>query len=65
MNHIISESSKLAQKENKTKRNKVGKVIHWELCKKLKSDHTNKCYKYNPESVPENETHRFFWDFEI
>ena len=34
--HIICESSKLAQKERKTKYDWVGKVTHWELCKKKK-----------------------------
>ena len=32
INHIISESSKLAQKEYKTRHDWVGKVIHWEMC---------------------------------
>ena len=35
-----------------------GKVIHWELCKKFKSDHGNKRYMHNPESVQKNETDR-------
>ena len=39
-------------------------MIHWELCKKLKFDHTNKCYMHNPESVPENEAHKLHWDFD-
>ena len=39
INHIISECSKLAQKEYKTRHNWVGKVIHWEMCKKFKFDH--------------------------
>ena len=38
INHIISEYSKLAQKENKTRHNWEGKVIHWELCEKFKFD---------------------------
>ena len=42
INHIISKCSKLGQKEYKTRHNWMGKVIHWELCKKLKFDHTNK-----------------------
>ena len=33
INHIISECSKLAKNEYKTKHDWVGKVIHWELCK--------------------------------
>ena len=40
--HIIRECSKLAQKKYKTKHDRVCKVIHWEMCKKLKLDHTNK-----------------------
>ena len=51
-----SECSKLAQKQYKTKHNWVDKVIHLELCKKFKFDHTNKWYMHNPASVLENET---------
>ena len=36
INHII------VQKEYKTRHDWVAKVIHYELCKKLKFDHTNK-----------------------
>ena len=35
INHILSECSKLAQKEYKTRHDWVGKVIHWEMCKKF------------------------------
>ena len=54
INHIISKCSKLTQKEYKTRHDWVGKMIHWELCKKLKFNHMNKWY--NPESILENET---------
>ena len=40
-------------------------VIHWELCTKLKFDHTNKWYMHNQESFFENETHKLILDFEI
>ena len=40
INHIISECSILAQKEYKARHDWVGKVIHWEMCKKFKFDHT-------------------------
>ena len=65
MNHLISEGSKLAQKEYKTRHDWVGKVIHWEMCKKLKFDHTNKWYMHNPAPVLENNTHKLLWDFHI
>ena len=40
--HIISECSKLALREYKTRHDWVGNLIHWELCKKFKFDHANK-----------------------
>ena len=65
VNHIISECSKLAQREYKTRDNTVGKVIHWKLCKKFNFHHTTKWYMHKPESVLENETHNILWDFEV
>ena len=65
INHIISECSILAQKEYKTRHDWVGKVIHWEICKKFTLDHTNKRYMHNPAPVLENDTHKLQWDFDI
>ena len=48
-----------------TRHDWVGKVIHWELCKKLKFDNTKKWYDHNPESILENETHKLLKYFEI
>ena len=58
INHIISECSKVAQKEYKTRHDWVGNAIHWELCKKLKFHHTTKWYGQEPEFVLENETQK-------
>ena len=50
----ISKCSKLAQKEYKTRHDWMGNVIHWELWKKFKFDHTDKwCIP-----VLENETRK-------
>ena len=38
-------------------------MIHWELYKKLKFDHTNKNGKCTTQNL--NETHKLPWDFEI
>ena len=65
INHIISKCSKLAQNEYKTRHDWLGKVIHWEMCKKFKFDHTNKWYMHNPSPVLENNTHKLLWDFDI
>ena len=43
----------LAQKENKTIQDWVGKVIYWEL---FQFDHTNKWYMHNLTSILLNET---------
>ena len=42
----------MAQKEYKARHDWVGKVIHWEMCKKCKFDHANKWYMHNPETCP-------------
>ena len=65
INHIISECGKLAQKEYKARHDWVGKVIHWEMCKKFKFDHANKWYMHNLEPVLENDTYKLLWDFGI
>ena len=57
-NHEICKCSKLAQNKYQVRLDWVGKVIHWELCKKFKFDYTNKWYVHNPESIQENEMHK-------
>ena len=65
INLLINKCSKLAQRKHNPKHDWVEKMIHWELCKKLKFDYNSKWYMRKPESVPDNETHLVFWDFEI
>ena len=45
-----------------TRHDWVGKVIHWEMCKKFEFDHSNKLYMHNQASVLENNTHKLLWD---
>ena len=42
-----------------------GKVIHSEMCKKFKFNHTNKWYMNKPASVLGNDTHKLLWDVDI
>ena len=65
VNHIISKSSKLEQKDYRIRHAWVGKVIYWKLCLKLKLDHTTKWYMHKPESVQENRMLKILWAFEI
>ena len=41
----------------------VEKVIHWELCKRLKIDNFTKSYRRKPESVLENDMHKILCRF--
>ena len=59
-----NECSKLVQNRYKTRHDWVGKVIHWEVCKKLKFHCKTKWYLHKSESSRENEKHKPFWDFE-
>ena len=64
INHIINEyKKKLEQKEYKTRHDWMGKVILWELCKKLKFNYTAKWYIHKPESFLEDETLKIIWDW--
>ena len=65
INHLTRECGKLVQKEYKTRYDWVGKVIHWEMCKKFKFDNTNKWYMHKPASVLENNTRKLLWYFDI
>ena len=62
---LIIGCRKLAQKEFKSRHDWVGKVIHRELCKRLKFDHADKWCVHKPESVQENEILEIFLDSEI
>ena len=65
INHIISECSKLAQMEYKARHDWVGRVVHWEMCRKFRFDHKNKWNMHNPAPLLENDTHKLLWDFNI
>ena len=55
INHINSECSQVAQKESKVRHDWWGKVIDWELYKRLKFDHLTKWYIHKTKSIRENE----------
>ena len=62
---MISKCSKLAQRGYNARHDWVDKGIHWEMCKKLKFELTNKWYMHNPAPLLENTTHKLQWDFNI
>ena len=60
----MNEYSKLAQNEYKSRHDWVGKVIIWELRKRLEFVPTNERYMHKIESLQENLTQNSlgFWD---
>ena len=65
ISHLISECSKLAQKQYKERHDSVAQNIHWELCGMYGFERENKWYDHIPQSVIENEETKILWDFTI
>ena len=64
--HIVSECSKLAQKEYKQVRHdNVVKMLLWKLCEKWGFSKAEKWYTHKPEKVLESEDCKILWDFLI
>ena len=64
--HIVSECSKLSQKEYRQMRHdNVAKMLHLKLCEKWGFNKTEKWYKHKPEKVLESEDCKILWVFPI
>ena len=64
--HIISECSKIAQKEYKQVRHdNVAKMLHWKLGEKWGFNKAKKWFIHKPENVLESENCKIVWDFPI
>ena len=62
VNHMISESCKLAQKLYNTMLDWIGKVLYCELYKRFKFHHTDNWLINKPESVLGMSNERHQWD---
>ena len=62
VSHIISECSKLAQKEYKRRHGNVGKHRHWKLCKKYNIDSKARWYEHSPKGIVESNDIKILWD---
>ena len=65
INHLLSECSKMAQKEYKRRHDWIGRKIHWEVCRKYGLDTKDRWYEHEPQSVCENEEYKILLDFSI
>ena len=65
IDHIVSGCSKLAQKECKRTRDRLGKIVDWKLARKGNFEAGDKWYEHEPESVLENKDYKILRDFSI
>ena len=65
VNHLVSECSKLAQREYKGRHDWVGRRVHWEVCKIYGMEVRYKWYEHDAVPVAENDRCKILWDFEI
>ena len=65
VSHILSECSKMAQKEYKRRHDWVGKKVHWEVSKQCGFVVKEKWYEHEPNAVSENNDFHSLWDFEV
>ena len=65
INHLLSEYSKMAQKEYKRRHDWIAKRIHWEVYRKCKIQVKKKWYEHKPKPVTENAKGKILWNFNI
>ena len=65
IDHLISGCSILATKEYLIRHDKVGKYIHWKLCKHYNIPTTTNWYEHETPPVMTNENATILWDFSI
>ena len=65
IDHIVSDCSKLPQKEYMRRHDNLGKTVHLKLARKCDFEAGDKWYEHEPESVLENEDCKILWNFSI
>ena len=65
VSHVVSECSKLAQREYKRRHDNVARYVHWILSGEGKLQRADTWYNHKPEGVVENEEFKILWDMNI
>ena len=65
VNHLVSECSKLAQREYKRRHDWVGRRVHWEVYRMYGKEVKDKGHEHDAVPVAENERCKILWDFNI
>ena len=63
--HIVSMCSVLAGNQYRKRYNRLGKKVHWLLCKKFEIECEDKWFSHQPEAVLENDKCKILWVFVI
>ena len=63
VNHVLSECSKLAQKEYKCRPDWFGTKIPWKICRKYGIEVKEKWHEHKLEEPMENNKCKILWDF--
>ena len=62
---FVSSCSVLAGNQYRKRHDKLGKKVHWLLCKKFETKCEDKWFSHQPEPVLENDKCKILWDFAI
>ena len=65
VNHVLSECSKLVQKEYKRRHDWFGTKVHWEICRKYGIEVKEKWYEHKSEVVMKTDKCKILWDFTV
>ena len=63
--HIISDCPKLIQNKYKRRHDRMGRAVHWDICRKKSFNFPEKWYKHKPLPCRENKSFKILWDFVI
>ena len=65
IDHVVSDCSKLAQKEYKRRHDNLDKIAHCKLARKCNFEAGDKWYEHEPKNVLEDEDYKILWGFSI
>ena len=65
INHLLSDCSKMTQKEYKHRHDWMGKKTYWEVWKNYGIETKAKWYEHKPQAVYEIKEYKILWDFSI
>ena len=65
IDHLVSGCSAIAATQYTERHDKVGRYLHWKICKESNISVNDKWYTHTPQGVTENSDVCILWDFSI